>query len=78
MSSIDARNKYDVRAVTRESCAGGGTHIATVKLGTGMQTAAFVIGMIEHGASYDFGGDPLVIDTCPFCASRVVAVNLWR
>lgn len=79
MSVIDARYEYEVLAVTHEPCACGGFHIVTVKLAEGMQTAAFALGMIEqHGAHYDFGGDPLVSEGCVFCQNTVLAVKRWR
>lgn len=73
---IDTPYEFIVQSVWHEqrpSC----DHISSVRLADGgMQTAAFVIGMIEqHGATYEFGGDWLRARHCRFCQRALLEVG---
>lgn len=69
MATIDTHYEFVVHAVTHEACGDGGNHVVALKLVDGrMQTAAFAAGMIEqHGASYVFCGQPMMLHTCAEC-----------
>lgn len=73
---IDTPYEFQVQAVRHDACDHGGDHIVSVKLSDGrMQTAAFVIGMIEqHDASYEFCGAWLRVQPCRFCSGTILRV----
>lgn len=74
---IDTPYEFHVQAVRHDECEHGGDHIVSVKLADGrMQTAGFVIGMIEqHGASYEFCGASLRSVSCRFCSGVILGVE---
>lgn len=74
---IDTPYEFVVQSVMHGVSEAGCDHIVSVKLADGrMQTAAFVLGMIEqHGASYEFCGVLLRSGACQFCARGIVVVG---
>lgn len=74
---IDTPYEFQVQAVRHNECEHGGDHIVSVKLADGrMQTAGFVIGMIEqHCASYEFCGASLRVASCRFCSGVTVDIE---
>lgn len=74
---IDTPYEFVVQSVTHDVCDDGGDHIIAVKLSDGrMQTAAFVLGMIEqHDASYEFCGGALRARPCKFCAGAILWIE---
>lgn len=74
---IDTPYEFQVQAVRHDVCANGGDHIVSVKLSDGrMQTAAFVLGMMEqHRASYEFCGAMLGARPCRFCSGTILWVG---